>query len=78
MAILPSLLVVFFAQLLYFCAMIGGGAGRENKKVDVVLVYEGNLANVPAGFREATRLHCPRIVFSSMRKAYHARKLACA
>jgi hypothetical protein len=50
--------------------MIGGGPIRENKKFDLVLVYEGNLANVPAGFREATRLHCPQIVFSSMRKGY--------
>jgi hypothetical protein len=104
-AILLSLLGVFFAQLLYFCAMIRGGTTgvrqaervlnealslakwefryglysparfilnkpRENKKVDVVLVYDGDSANIPAGFREATRFHCPRLVFSSMRKAY--------
>jgi hypothetical protein len=50
--------------------MIRGGTIRENKKFDLVLVYEGNPANVPAGFREATRLHCPRIVFSSMRNGY--------
>jgi len=69
-AALLTLLAVFFAQLLFFCSIIGAEASHGDKRVDLVLAFDGDPGRIPAAFREARKTESPRIVFSSSQKAY--------